>query len=61
MVHDKFDLERSHVPATITKVMRAKDEITIWGKGKEKEIYYVDDLVKFVNLVIRKQKIILNY
>ena len=31
---DKFDLERSHVfGATITKVMTAKDKITVWGKG----------------------------
>ena len=56
--YDKFDLERSHVfGATVTKVMRAKKEITIWGKGKEKrDLLYIDDLVKFVGLVIKKQK-----
>ena len=56
--YDKFDLERSHVfGATVTKVMRAKNEITIWGKGKEKrDLLYIDDLVKFVELVIKKQK-----
>lgn len=56
--YDKFDLERSHVfGATITKVMRAKNEITIWGKGKEtRDLLYVDDLVKFVDLAIKKQK-----
>ena len=56
--YDKFDLERSHVfGATITKVMTAKKEITVWGKGKEKrDLLYVDDLVSFVILVIKKQK-----
>ena len=32
--YDKFDLEKSHVlGATISKVMNAKKEITIWGRG----------------------------
>lgn len=56
--HDKFDLERSHVfGATITKVMKADKKIIVWGKGKEeRDLLYIDDLVRFVNLVIRKQK-----
>ena len=56
--YDKFDLERSHVfGATITKVLTASKSITVWGKGKEKrDLLYIDDLVSFVNLVIKKQK-----
>ena len=35
--HDKFDLERSHVfGATVTKVMTAKDKVTVWGTGEGK-------------------------
>ena len=56
--YDKFDLERSHVfGATITKVMTASKKITVWGKGKEKrDLLYIDDLISFVMLVIKKQK-----
>ena len=56
--YDKFDLEKSHVfGATITKVMRAKNEIEVWGKGKEaRDFLYIDDLCKFVSLAIKKQK-----
>ncbi len=58
--YDKFDLEKSHVfGATMTKVMRAKEggEITIWGEGREeRDLLYVSDLVKFVELAIKKQK-----
>jgi len=56
--YDKFDLERSHVfGATITKVMNAKKSITVWGAGKEKrDLLYIDDLVEFIYLVIKKQK-----
>ncbi len=56
--HDKYDLERSHVfGATITKVMKAKDKIIVWGKGKEKrDLLYITDLVNFIDLTIRKQK-----
>ncbi|OGT60449.1 MAG: hypothetical protein A3E85_04410 [Gammaproteobacteria bacterium RIFCSPHIGHO2_12_FULL_45_12] len=55
--HDKFDLERSHVfGATITKVMTANDHISVWGTGEEeRDLLYVDDLVKFVELAIAKQ------
>lgn len=55
--HDKFDLERSHVfGATVTKVMTAKDKISVWGTGEEeRDLLYVDDLVNFVNLAIDKQ------
>ena len=56
--YDKFDLEKSHVfGATITKVMKAKNSVTIWGKGSEKrDLLFIDDLVNFIYLVIKKQK-----
>ncbi len=55
--HDKFDLERSHVfGATITKVMTAKDKITVWGTGdEERDLLYIDDLVNFVELALANQ------
>ena len=55
--HDKFDLERSHVfGATMTKVMTAKDKISVWGTGEEeRDLLYVDDLVEFVELALAKQ------
>ena len=55
--HDKYDLERSHVfGATITKVMTAKDKVTVWGTGEEeRDLLYADDLVHFVELAIEKQ------
>ena len=56
--YDKFDLEKSHViGATISKVMKAKKEITIWGKGNEiRDFLYISDLIKFVELLIKNQK-----
>ena len=56
--HDKFDLEKSHVlGATVTKVMNAEKEIIIWGRGNEiRDFLYISDLIKFVELAIRKQK-----
>lgn len=55
--HDKFDLERSHVfGASVTKVMTAKDKITVWGTGEEeRDLLHADDLVNFVELAIAKQ------
>ncbi len=55
--HDKFDLERSHVfGATITKVLRAEDKISVWGTGEEeRDLLYVDDLVDFVECTLAKQ------
>ena len=58
-LHDKFDLEHSHVfGATITKVMSAKSgKIVVWGTGEEaRDLLYVDDLTNFVELVIRRQE-----
>ena len=56
--YDKFDLEKSHViGATISKVMKAEKEITIWGKGNEiRDFLYISDLIKFVELLIKNQK-----
>ena len=56
--HDKYDLDKSHVfGATITKVMRAKDTLEVWGTGNEiRDFLYAEDLVNFVKLVIKKQK-----
>lgn len=56
--HDKFDLERSHVfGATVTKAMTSRDgKLVVWGTGEEaRDLVYVDDLVRFVELAIRKQ------
>jgi GDP-L-fucose synthase len=55
--HDKFDLERSHVfGATITKVMSAKDKISVWGTGEEeRDLLHVDDLIHFIDLALAKQ------
>lgn len=55
--HDKFDLERSHFfGATITKVMTAKDKISVWGTGEEeRDLLHAQDLNRFVDLAIQKQ------
>jgi nucleoside-diphosphate-sugar epimerase len=55
--HDKFDLEKSHVfGATVTKVMTASDSISVWGSGEEeRDLLYVDDLVRFVEMTISHQ------
>lgn len=56
--HDRFDPERSHVfGATIRKVMEAKDgKVVVWGQGQEvRDFLYVDDFVRFVELVIDRQ------
>ena len=56
--HDKFDLERSHVfGATVTKAMTSTTgSVTVWGTGEEaRDLIYVDDLVRFVELSLEKQ------
>jgi len=55
--HDKFDLAHSHVfGATITKVLTAKDKITVWGTGEEaRDFVHVSDFCNFVESVIEKQ------
>ena len=59
---DKFDLDRSHMlGATITKVgntlkKNKENKINVWGDGLEKrDLLYIDDLVDFVVLVLKKQ------
>ena len=57
--YDKFDLEKSHVfGATMTKVMTAEsNKIIVWGPGEEeRDLLYVSDLVRFVELAIDKQQ-----
>ncbi len=55
---DKYDFERSHVfGATVSKVMLAEKEISVWGQGDEgRDLLHVDDLIDFVKLVIMNQK-----
>lgn len=55
---DKFDLEKSHFfGASVNKVINAEKEIIIWGDGKEKrDLLFVNDLVNFVKICIKKQK-----
>lgn len=56
--HDKFDFERSHVfGATISKVMLADSEVSVWGTGEEeRDLLHVDDLCRFVEKAILNQK-----
>jgi nucleoside-diphosphate-sugar epimerase len=56
--YDKYDLERSHFfGATVTKVMQAKDKMTVWGTGEEeRDLLHADDLCAFVEAAISKQK-----
>ena len=55
---DKFDLEKSHVcGASITKVLLAKNDLSIWGSGEEeRDLLYIDDLIDFVEKVIKNQR-----
>lgn len=57
--YDKFDLKKSHFfGATVNKIHKTLDKkIEVWGDGKEKrDLLYIDDLLNFVNLSIKKQK-----
>lgn len=56
--YDKYDLEKSHVfGATITKIMNAKSSVKVWGDGSEiRDFLYVNDLSRFIELAIKKQK-----
>ncbi len=57
--HDKFDLIKSHVlGATVRKVLNAEpgSVINVWGSGKaRRDFIYVDDLVRFIELVFLNQ------
>ncbi len=56
--HDKYDLDKSHVfGATITKVMKSKNNLEVWGDGSEiRDFLYAEDLVDFIKKAINKQK-----
>lgn len=56
--YDKFDLARGHVlAATITKVIKAKDKIIVWGKGEEsRDFLYIDDLIEFIRKAVDLQE-----
>lgn len=56
--HDKYDPDRSHVfGATVRKVMTDLDKVVVWGSGEEsRDLLHVDDLVRFVELVIARQQ-----
>ena len=56
--YDKFDLKKSHVfGSTITKVMKSKNKIIVWGNGTEKrDFLFIDDLIECIELLIKKQK-----
>lgn len=64
--YDKYDLDKSHFfGATITKVLKARDnppaggagKIVVWGDGSEKrDLLYVSDLVDFVEDILKNQK-----
>jgi len=43
--------------ASITKVMQAENELTVWGDGDEiRDLLYVDDLVNLVEKALSSQK-----
>jgi GDP-L-fucose synthase len=57
--HDKFDLAKSHVfGATVAKTMTSRTgSISVWGTGEEaRDLLYVDDLVRFVELALDRQE-----
>jgi len=56
--YDKFDLAKCHVlPAFVNKIVAATDELEIWGSGKAKrDLLYIDDLVRFIDLAIQNQQ-----
>ena len=55
---DKFDLDKSHfMGATITKVLKAKNTVEVWGNGQEgRDFLYIDDLTNFILKVVNIQK-----
>ena len=57
--YDKFDEKKGHfIGSSIYKIFNKKNKIIkIFGKGNEmRDFLYIDDLVSFVDLAIKKQK-----
>ena len=57
--NDKFNLDKGHFfAANLLKIQNNLDnKMTIWGKGNEmRDMLYVDDLMNFVNKVLKFQK-----
>jgi len=56
--HDKFDLFKSHVfGASINKAYTSKKKLIVLGDGSEKrDLLYIEDFIKFIELVIKNQK-----
>ena len=54
--YDKFDFERSHVTAALTrKVIERQDPLEVWGTGEDvRDLIYVDDFVDAVMLAMAK-------
>ena len=55
--YDTFDSEEGHFfPATIDKVLKSEDSISVWGDGTEKkDLLYVEDLIELIKLIIGRQ------
>lgn len=55
--YDKFDEKKSHFfGASLAKVMRSDDAVSVWGTGQEKrDLLHVDDLVSMVVAVMKNQ------
>ena len=55
--YDKFDEKKSHFfGASLAKVMRSRDTVSVWGTGKEKrDLLHVDDLLCMVDAVFSRQ------
>lgn len=52
--YDKFDFERSHVTAALTrKVIERHDPLEVWGTGEDiRDLIYVDDFIDAVMLAM---------
>ncbi len=54
--HDKFNAKGHVLSATIDKVMRSDNEITVWGDGNEsRDFLHISDLARFIDMAIQKR------
>ncbi len=55
--YDKYFSEKSHVfAATISKVLKNKKDLIVWGEGKERrDFLHVSDLINLLDLIIKNQ------